>query len=163
MSILNLTYFEIFDIDINISIDTNDLEKKYLMLQSKFHPDKYASSSKIEKTMAARVSTHINDGYRTLSNLVSRVDYILEIKKFSISEHQTFKNSNFLNEQIELSERIEKSDLSEYQTIKEEIKNKISNLIIEMQSNLINKEYDNLYDNISMIKFYEKNINQISF
>ena len=85
MSILNLTYFEIFDIDIGISIDTNDLEKKYLKLQKQFHPDKYASASNVEKTMAARISTHINDGYKTLSSLVSRVDYILKINNFSNS------------------------------------------------------------------------------
>ena len=39
MSPLNLTYFEIFDVEINISIDLNDLDLKYLKLQSKFHPD----------------------------------------------------------------------------------------------------------------------------
>ncbi len=162
MSILNLTYFEIFDINIDISVDNNDLDKKYLKLQSKFHPDKYASASNMEKTMAARISTHINDGYRTLSDLVLRVDYILKINNFSVSEHQTFKNNNFLHEQIELSEKIEKMDKSEYHTITKEIKNKISNLVIQMRENLINKEFDILYDNISMVKFYKNNMNQIS-
>tara|TARA_B100001079_G_scaffold247574_1_gene236960 strand:- start:147 stop:638 length:492 start_codon:yes stop_codon:yes gene_type:complete len=162
MSILNLTYFEIFDINIDISIDTNELEKKYLKLQTKFHPDKYASASNIEKTMAARISTHINDGYKTLSSLILRVDYILKINNFSISEHQTFKNSNFLTEQLELSEKIERTDKIDFPIIQEEIKQKISNLITEMKSNLINQEFDILYDNISMIKFYEKNLNQLS-
>ena len=40
MSPLNLTYFEIFDIEINISINLNDLESKYLTLQSNFHHNK---------------------------------------------------------------------------------------------------------------------------
>ena len=162
MSILNLTYFEIFDIDIGIAIDTNDLEKKYLKLQKQFHPDKYASASNVEKTMAARISTHINDGYKTLSSLVSRVDYILKINNYSISENQTFKNNNFLLEQLEFSEKIEKLDKNKYPIIKEEINNKISNLIVQMKSNLINQEFDILYDNISMIKFYDKNIKEIS-
>ena len=162
MSILNLTYFEIFDIDIGISIDTNDLEKKYLKLQKQFHPDKYVSASNVEKTMAARISTHINDGYKTLSSLVSRVDYILKINNFSISENQTFKNNNFLLEQLEFSEKIEKLDKTKYPIIKEEINNKIANLIVQMKSNLINQEFDILYDNISMIKFYDKNIKEIS-
>ncbi len=161
MSILNLTYFEIFDIDENISINTEDLEQKYLRLQNNFHPDKFASASNVEKAMAARVSTHINDGYRTLSDLALRVDYILKINNYSVSEHKTFKNSNFLCEQLEFSEKIEKIDKSEYSIIEEELKNKISTLITKMESNLANKEFDMLYDNVSMIKFYTKNINEI--
>ncbi len=161
MSILNLTYFEIFDIDINIIIDTGELESKYLKLQTNFHPDKYASASNVEKTMAARVSTHINDGYKTLSDLVLRVDYILKINNYSISENKTFKNNSFLMEQLEFSEKIEKTNKSEYPCIRKEIENKISDLIFQMKSNLTNKEFDNLYDNISMVKFYKKNINEI--
>ena len=161
MSILNLTYFEIFDIDINIIIDTGELESKYLKLQTNFHPDKYASASNVEKTMAARISTHINDGYKTLSDLVLRVDYILKINNYSISENKTFKNNSFLMEQLEFSEKIEKTYKSEYPSIRKEIENKISDLIFQMKSNLTNKEFDNLYDNISMVKFYKKNINEI--
>ena len=162
MSPLNLTYFEIFDIEINISINLNDLESKYLKLQSNFHPDKFVKASTIEKTMAVRISTHINDGYKILKDLVSRVDYILKINNFVIDENKTFKNSNFLIEQMELSERITDTDKSKYNDIKMEIKNKISLLIIEMKKNLFDKEFDILHQNNSMIKFYKNNINQIS-
>ena len=65
-------------------------------------------------------------------------------------------------EQLEFSEKIEKLDKTKYAIIKEEINNKISNLIVQMKSNLINQEFGILYDNISMIKFYDKNIKEIS-
>ncbi len=162
MSILNLTYFEIFDIDIGITIDQIELEHKYLKLQTKFHPDRYTSASNVEKAMAARVSTHINDGYRTLKDLALRVDYILKINHFSVSENKTFKNNNFLKEQLEFSEKLEDLDNFEFSYLEEELKTKISSLMIQMESNLINKEFDILHENISMIKFYQKNIKQIS-
>ena len=162
MSPLNLTYFEIFDIEINISIDLNDLDSKYLKLQSKFHPDKFINSSAIEKSMAVRISTHINDGYKTLKDLVSRVDYILKINNFIIDENKTFKNSKFLVEQMELTEIIKDSEKSKYDAIRMDIKNKISLLIIEMKNNLFEKDFDILHQNNSMIKFYKKNINQLS-
>jgi molecular chaperone HscB len=162
MSPLNLTYFEIFDVEINISIDLNDLDSKYLKLQSKFHPDKFINSSAIEKSMAVRISTHINDGYKTLKDLVSRVDYILKINNFVIDENKTFKNSKFLVEQMELTEIIKDSEKSKYDAIRMDIKNKISLLIIEMKNNLFNKDFDILHQNNSMIKFYKKNINQLS-
>ena len=79
MSLLNLNYFEIFGIEAQITIDIEHLNSKYLTLQSEFHPDKFVNASNLEKSMATRVSTYINDAYNTLSDLVERVDYILQI------------------------------------------------------------------------------------
>ena len=162
MSLLNLNYFEIFDIDEEITIDIKALNERYLVLQSKFHPDKFVNTSNIEKSMATRMSTHINDAYSTLKDLVSRVDYILEINNFSIDENKTFKNTSFLNEQMILSERISQANSDEFSIIKNEISIKIKNLISEMKSNLCNKDFDILHENNSMVKFYKKHIHQLS-
>ena len=162
MSILNLNYFEIFDIEVEISINIDQLNKKYFSLQSKFHPDKFADSSNLEKSMATRISTYINDGYNTLSDFVSRVDYILKINDFIIDDIQTFKNSSFLSEQMIISDKISEAQPNEYDQIKNEITEKIELLIPKMKSNLSNHEFDILYQNNSMMKFYKKNINQLS-
>ena len=162
MSILNLNYFEIFDIEVEISINIDQLNKKYFSLQSKFHPDKFADSSNLEKSMATRISTYINDGYNTLSDFVSRVDYILKINDFIIDDIQTFKNSSFLSEQMIISDKISEAQPNEYDQIKNEITEKIKLLIPKMKSNLSNHEFDTLYQNNSMMKFYKKNINQLS-
>ena len=162
MSLLNLNYFEIFDIDEEITIDIKALNERYLVLQSKFHPDKFVNTSNIEKSMATRMSTHINDAYSTLKDLVSRVDYILEINNFSIDENKTFKNTSFLNEQMILSERISQANSDDFSIIKNEISIKIKNLISEMKSNLCNKDFDILHENNSMVKFYKKNMYQLS-
>ena len=61
MSLLNLNYFEIFGIEAQITIDIEHLNKKYLALQSEFHPDKFVNASNLEKSMATRISTYIND------------------------------------------------------------------------------------------------------
>ena len=74
--------------------------------------------------MAVRISTHINDGYKTLKDLVSRVDYILKINNFIIDDNKTFKNSKFLVEQMELTEIIKDSEKSKYDAIRMDIKNK---------------------------------------
>jgi molecular chaperone HscB len=162
MTVLKLTYFELYDISVNITLDLSELNSKYLKLQTKFHPDKYSNSSAMEKSMAARISTHINDGYKVLGNLTSRVDYILKINNFTMDENKTFKNNQFLIEQMELTEKINKSNQTQQDDIKNYIKEKISSLILDMKDNLSNKDFDILYENNSMIKFYKKNINQLS-
>ena len=63
---------------------------------------------------------------------------------------------------MELTEIIKDSEKSKYDAIRMDIKNKISLLILEMKNNLFNKDFDILHQNNSMIKFYKKNINQLS-
>ena len=162
MSLLNLNYFEIFGIEAQITIDIEHLNKKYLTLQAEFHPDKFVNASNLEKSMATRISTYINDAYNTLSDLVERVDYILQINNYSKEEHTTFKNTNFLTDQMMLSEKIENANRSQYKDIQNEISIQIKTIILEMENNLTNQEFDILYENNSMIKFYKKNIRQLS-
>ena len=162
MSLLNLNYFEIFGIEAQITIDIEYLNKKYLTLQSEFHPDKFVNASNLEKSMATRISTYINDAYNTLSDLVERVDYILQINNYSKEEHTTFKNTNFLTDQMMLSEKIENANPSQYKDIQNEISIEIKTIILEMENNLNNQDFDILYENNSMIKFYKKNIRQLS-
>lgn len=162
MSLLNLNYFEIFGIEAQITIDIEHLNKKYLTLQAEFHPDKFVNASNLEKSMATRISTYINDAYNTLSDLVERVDYILQINNYSKEEHTTFKNTNFLADQMMLSEKIENANPSQYKGIQNEISIEIKTIILEMQNNLNNRDFDILYENNSMIKFYKKNIRQLS-
>ena len=162
MSLLNFNYFEIFGIEAEITIDIEHLNRKYLTLQSEFHPDKFVNASNLEKSMATRVSTYINDAYNTLSDLVERVDYILKINNYSKDKHVTFKNTNFLTDQITLSEKIENAIPSQYKDIQNEISIKIKTIILDMENNLRNRDFDILYENNSMIKFYKKNIRKLS-
>ena len=162
MSLLNLNYFEIFGIEAQITIDIEHLNKKYLTLQAEFHPDKFVNASNLEKSMATRISTYINDAYNTLSDLVERVDYILQINNYSKEEHTTFKNTNFLTDQMMLSEKIENANPIQYKDIQNEISIEIKTIILEMQNNLNKRDFDILYENNSMIKFYKKNIRQLS-
>jgi len=47
-----MKFFEIFEIKPTFKICQNNLKKKFLELQKKYHPDNYASSSDHEKTLA---------------------------------------------------------------------------------------------------------------
>ena len=162
MSLLNLNYFEIFGIEAQITIDIEHLNKKYLTLQSEFHPDKFVNASNLEKSMATRISTYINDAYNTLSDLVERVDYILQINNYSKEEHTTFKNTHFLTDQMMLSYEKSKEKINHYKDIKNEISIEIKKIISDMINNLSNREFDILYENNSMVKFYKNNIRQLS-
>ena len=158
MSQLNLNYFELFNLSISIDINLEDLDKKYLKLQSQFHPDKFVRATSIEKSMAARISTHLNDGYNTLKDLITRVDYILYLKNYKKDESTTFKNKEFLLNQITLTEKIESANKNELEKIKIDLKDKIREITSELKKNLSSNDFETTSDNLAMIKFYRKNL-----
>ena len=158
MSQLNLNYFELFNLSISIDINLEDLDKKYLKLQSQFHPDKFVRATSIEKSMAARISTHLNDGYNTLKDLITRVDYILYLKNYKKDESTTFKNKEFLLNQITLTEKIESANKNDLEKIKIDLKDKIREITSELKKNLSSNDFETMSDNLDMIKFYRKNL-----
>ncbi|PGH09604.1 Fe-S protein assembly co-chaperone HscB [Helicocarpus griseus UAMH5409] len=56
-------------------ISTPDLRREFLSLQARAHPDKYPPG--IEKQRAEALSARINEAYRTLTDPLTRAQYIL--------------------------------------------------------------------------------------
>ena len=54
MDILKKNFFELFNLDISIDINKSELDERVKILQSKFHPDKYATGSDLEKGLLFR-------------------------------------------------------------------------------------------------------------
>ena len=165
MDILKKNFFELFNIDIAVDINKSELDEKVKVLQNQFHPDKYAGGSDFEKRLALQISSHVNDGYKILSDIVLRIDYILKINNFVKDESKTINDVDFLQEQIEYSELIEalKEDLNNaiidenLLKIKLLLKTAINNIKLSLQS----QDFEDMWQNLSKIRFYIKNINEL--
>tara|TARA_B100000475_G_scaffold119524_1_gene87245 strand:+ start:1424 stop:1939 length:516 start_codon:yes stop_codon:yes gene_type:complete len=165
MDILKKNFFELFNIDIAVDINKSELDEKVKALQIKFHPDKFASGSDVEKRLALQLSSHINDGYKILSDIVLRIEYILKINNFVKDESKTINDASFLQEQIEYNE-LEES-LKEYcdddlvrnhlNKIKLLLKNSIEDIKLSFKS----KDYETMWQHLSKLRFYIKNINNL--
>ena len=165
MDILKKNFFDLFNIDIAVDINKSELDEKVKILQNKFHPDKYANGSDFEKRLALQISSHVNDGYKVLSDIVLRIDYILKINNFVIDESKTINDIEFLQEQIEYSELVE--------TLKEnlniiiidenllKIKSLLKNTIDDVRLSLQSQDFEDMWQKLSKIRFYIKNINEL--
>ncbi len=102
MDILKKNFFELFNIEIAIDVNTSELDEKVKTLQNKFHPDKFSSGSDFEKRLALQISSHINDGYKILSDIVRRIEYILKINNFVKDESKTINDINFFSEKLNI-------------------------------------------------------------
>ena len=130
MDILKKNFFELFNINISIDINKSELDEKVKIFQTQFHPDKYANGSDLEKRLALQISSHVNDGYKVLGDIVLRIEYILKINNFTKDESKTINDINFLREQIEYNELVESLEENFDKDIIDEHLSKIRLLLI---------------------------------
>ena len=73
-------YFWFFGLPRRLSIDPQDLERRFRDLSRKFHPDFYYNALPGERLASLERSSYLNDAYRALKQASSRVEYLLTIE-----------------------------------------------------------------------------------
>src|SRR5216684_72969 len=79
-------HFELLGLPITYSVDPARLEQGYRDLQSRVHPDRFASGSDAERRVAMQWATRANEAYRTLRQPLERARYLLHLKGFDTGE-----------------------------------------------------------------------------
>ena len=93
-----MEFFDIYEIEPSFSVSESELKKKYLVLQKKFHPDRFAHSNIDQQKAALINSSLINDAYQVLKDDIKRAKYLLECNEIEITNHT---NPEFLIKQME--------------------------------------------------------------
>ena len=92
------------------ALDLEHLDSAYRDIQSRIHPDRYASAGDAERRASMELTTRVNEAYRTLKSPVQRGRYVLELNGVDTGfETNTAMPPEFLMEQIELREKLEEA------------------------------------------------------
>ncbi len=73
-------YFAFLGLPRRLTIDAQELEKRFRDLSRQFHPDYYYNAAPAERLASLERSSYLNDAYRTLKNPVARVEHLLAIE-----------------------------------------------------------------------------------
>ena len=103
-------YFALFRLPLCYEVDFQLLQNRYHQLQSRFHPDRFATIPH-EQAYAVRYSAHINEAFTTLMDPLQRAEYLLRLKHGNAgSESKTMQDGAFLVEQMHWREMIEEAE-----------------------------------------------------
>jgi len=101
-------HFLLFGLPRKLWVEMSALEKKFLELSWKLHPDKFVNASPEEQETSLRRSSQLNDAYRVLRDPVARVEYLLEIEGMrKEGEHKQQAPPELLEEVFELNESLD--------------------------------------------------------
>lgn len=122
-------FFKLFELDAKFDLDPDELESKYLALQSKYHPDKARTED--DKIRNIKLSADINEGYKTLDSDILRAEYLMGLKNIRVNkeEDNTYPvPQHLLMEQLSLREKVFDSEAEEISAISSELKNKLNSV-----------------------------------
>ena len=101
-------YFSLFGLPRKLWIEMSTLEKKFLELSWKLHPDKFVNASPADQERSLKGSSELNDAYRVLRDPVARVEYLLELEGMrKEGEHKQQAPPELLEEVFELNESLD--------------------------------------------------------
>jgi len=101
-------YFSMFEIPRKLWIEISALEKKFLQLSWKLHPDNYVNATPEEREISLKRSSELNDAYRTLREPVARVEYLLSIEGARVEgKNKQQAPPELLEEVFELNESLD--------------------------------------------------------
>ncbi len=104
----SIDYFALFELPKKLWIEIAGLEKKFLQLSWKLHPDNFVNASDTERELSLKRSSELNDAYRVLRDPVARVEYLLSIEGArKEGEHKQQAPPELLEEVFELNESLD--------------------------------------------------------
>lgn len=72
-----MQFYEALGLEPRLSIDLDDLKKRFYERSRQWHPDKFSRASAAEQQKALDMTALLNDAFRTLRDPVTRAEYFL--------------------------------------------------------------------------------------
>jgi len=101
-------HFALFALPVRFALDESALEQAHKEVQSKVHPDRFASGSAAERRVAMQWAAQANEAYRTLKSPLARAAYLCERAGVPIlAESNTAMPGIFLMQQLQWRESLD--------------------------------------------------------
>jgi molecular chaperone HscB len=75
-----MRFYESLGLEPKLSLDVDDLKKRFYEHSRQWHPDRFSRASAAEQQKALDMTALINDAFRTLRDPVARAEYFLKEK-----------------------------------------------------------------------------------
>ena len=100
-----MKYFELFDLEPRLNLDTAALERKFHALSREHHPDFHTRAAPEAQARALETTALLNDAYRTLRDAGRRTEYLVRSHGLEIDSGQA--PASMLMEVFEINEGLD--------------------------------------------------------
>ncbi len=101
-----MTYFELFEIPVQLKVNAALLSKKFFALSKKYHPDYFANENEEAQAEALEKSALLNKAWKTFQNPDSTIKYVLQERGLLQEEEKYELPPAFLMEVLDINEQL---------------------------------------------------------
>jgi len=101
-----MTYFEIFDIPVQLKVATAGLSGRFFSLSRAFHPDFHAQADEATRAEMLEKSALLNKAWKTFQSPDETIKYVLQLKGLLEEEEKYQLAPDFLMEVMEINEAL---------------------------------------------------------
>jgi len=83
---MGMLFYKAFDLEPALSLDAEDLKKRFYERSRLWHPDKFSRASAAEQEKALEMTAVLNDAFRTLRDPIARAEYFLKENGIELSK-----------------------------------------------------------------------------
>ena len=105
-----MTYFELFDIPVQLQVNAALISKKFFELSKTYHPDYFATENKQTQAEVLEKSALVNKAWKTFQNPDETIKYVLQLKGLIEEEEKYELPPDFLMEVLEINEELMDAD-----------------------------------------------------
>jgi molecular chaperone HscB len=118
-----MTYFDLFNIPVQLRVNTALLTPKYFELSKQYHPDYVVNGNEAAQAEALERSALLNKAWKTFQNPDATIKYVLKEKGLLEEEEKYELPPAFLMEVLEINERLMDGDATDNSDLQSTILN----------------------------------------
>ena len=163
----NQDYYALFGLPRGYAVDPAELDRRYLELQGRVHPDKHAHLGDAEKRLAMQWATRANEAYQTLKQPLKRARYLLELVGVDPQiENNTTMPKEFLIQQMEWREATAEAREAGESNELERLHHRLRRDMVEQYAEIgdafdVAQDYSRAADMVRRLLFQEKLLSEI--
>lgn len=101
-----VNFFELYEIPVSLSPDTQTVQKRYYELSRRFHPDRFTMADSAQQAEALQMSSANNEAYKTLKDPYATMAYVLKWQGVLEDKEKYALPPAFLMEMMDLNEAL---------------------------------------------------------
>lgn len=105
-----MNYFELFEIPVQLKVDTASLSKKFFALSKQFHPDYFANETEQVQADTLEKAALLNKAWKTFQSPDATIKYVLQEKGLLEEEEKYDLPPSFLMEVMDINELLMDSE-----------------------------------------------------
>jgi molecular chaperone HscB len=163
----NADHFSLFELPVAFRQDAALLDRRYLEMQSKVHPDRFVSAGEGERRLSLQWATRVNEAYQTLKKPLPRAKYLLQLAKHELgSENNALMPQDFLVDQMEWREAVAEARAAREHHELEHLHHRLQRDMLERYDEiaiLLDDQHDleQAADRVRRLMFLEKLLSEI--